>query len=86
MLEAKKMCWPCYNSEESMRISLQFPRFHLMALICHFQHLNVECLIKSGPFGYKFKVDDAPELKNADQHSLDLGLQHPRLLWSGDSP
>jgi hypothetical protein len=29
---------------------------------------------KKGPFGYKFKVDDTPDVEKADQHYFDLGL------------
>jgi hypothetical protein len=39
-----------------------------------FQHLHVDCLINSGPFGYKFKVDDTSDVEKADQHCFDLGL------------
>jgi hypothetical protein len=28
-----------------------------------FQHLHIECLINSGPFRYKFKADDTPDVK-----------------------
>jgi hypothetical protein len=39
-----------------------------------FQHMHIECLINSSPSGYKFKVDDNPDVKKADQHCFDLGL------------
>jgi hypothetical protein len=45
-------------------ISLQLFRLRLTASI---QHLHVECLINSGHFGYKFEVDYAPDVENADQ-------------------
>jgi hypothetical protein len=35
------------------------PRLHLMASI----HLHVECLIDSGPFGEKLKVDNTPDVE-----------------------
>jgi hypothetical protein len=39
-----------------------------------FQHLHLECMISSGPFGHKFEVDEHPDVEEADQHSFDLGL------------
>jgi hypothetical protein len=59
------------------------PRLRLTATI---QHLHVERLINSGPFGYKFKLDDTPDVEKVDRHCFHLGLRHPRLLWLGDSP
>jgi hypothetical protein len=39
-----------------------------------FSNLHLGYLINSGPFGYKFKVDDTPDVKKGDQHCFDLGL------------
>jgi hypothetical protein len=36
-------------------------------IIMPLQHLCVECLINSGSFGYKFKVDDTPDVEKADK-------------------
>jgi hypothetical protein len=67
-------------------ISLQLSLLasHIISML--FQHLHVECVINSGPFGYRFKLDDTPNVKKADQHCFNLGLWHPWLLWPGDSP
>jgi hypothetical protein len=37
-----------------------------------FQHLH-----NSGPFGYKFKVDDTPDVEKADQNYFECELWHP---------
>jgi hypothetical protein len=39
-------------------------------------HHHIECLINSGPFGYKCKVGDTPGVDKADQHCSFLGLSH----------
>jgi hypothetical protein len=49
-------------------------------------HLGIECVINNGPVGYKYKVDDTPDVRKAYQHCFGLGLWHLWLLWPGDSP
>jgi hypothetical protein len=39
-----------------------------------FQHLHAECLINSGPFGYKFKVVAILHVEKVAQHYFHLGL------------
>jgi hypothetical protein len=38
----------------------------------HFQHLHIECLINSGAFGNRFKMDDTPDIEKADNIVLML--------------
>jgi hypothetical protein len=54
-----------------------------LGLTVSIQHLHVECVINSGHFGYRFKVDDTADVEKADQHYLDFGLWHPWLLARG---
>jgi hypothetical protein len=49
-----------------------------------YQQLHLKCLISSGPFGYRFKVGDTPDVGKSDQHYFELGLCHPWLLLPGD--
>jgi hypothetical protein len=71
------------SAERAGAISPQLPSLAPQSNNKPFQHLHVECLINSGPFGYKLKVDDTPDVEKAEQHCLYLGLSHPWLLWPG---
>jgi hypothetical protein len=70
-LEAMNVLVRCCG-EESMSNLHSSPRLHLTASISLQDH--VECLINSGPFKYKFKVDDIPDIEKADKNCFDLGL------------
>jgi hypothetical protein len=72
-LKAKNVLAHCHG-EESMR-----DLFTTLLTCTHginkpFQHIHIECVINSGSFGYKFEVDDTPDVKKADQRYFDLGL------------
>jgi hypothetical protein len=64
----------CCHCEESMS-----DLSTTLSLVPHsinkpFQHLHIERLINSGPFGCKFKVDYTPDVEREAQHCFDLGL------------
>jgi hypothetical protein len=72
-LEAKNTPAHC-RGEESMSDLSQLSSLAPHGINKPFLHLHVECLINSGSFGYKFKVDDTSDVKKANQHCLDLEL------------
>jgi hypothetical protein len=54
----------CRGEESTSHLS---PRLRLMASTLH---LHVDCLINSGPFGYRFEVD----VEKAGQQCSDRGI------------
>jgi hypothetical protein len=72
-LKAKNLPACCHGKE-----SMSNPSTILLACTSGinkpFQNMHVECLINSGPFRYKFKVDDTPDAGKADQLYFVLGL------------
>jgi hypothetical protein len=61
------------RGEESMSNLSTTPTLAPRGINKPFQHLHVEYLINSGPFGYKFKENNTPDVEKAAQHCFDLG-------------
>jgi hypothetical protein len=57
------MCWHIVVVENQLLISPQLSSLAPHGINKPFQRLHIECLINSVPFGYKFKVDDTPDVK-----------------------
>jgi hypothetical protein len=69
------MSVPCQDEESTSDLStpiLAYPS----STNTPFQHLHVECLINSGQFGHKLKIDVTSDVEKADQHCFHLGLRY----------
>jgi hypothetical protein len=73
--------------------SPQLPSLAPHGINMHFQHLHVECLINTGLFGHRFKVDDTADIEKSrstlfwvlhfDVHGFPgLGIHHKLFLIS----
>jgi hypothetical protein len=59
------MCRRVVMMKNQWAISPQLSSFAPQGINKPFQHLHIKYLINSGPFGYKFKVDDTSDVEKA---------------------
>jgi hypothetical protein len=60
-LKAKNLTVRCCGEESTRDLSSQLSSPEPHDIDKPFQQLHVQCLINSGPLGYKFKMDDNPK-------------------------
>jgi hypothetical protein len=73
------LSWWRFN-ERSLHNS---PRLRLKATLSLFNTPIQNAWLTVAPSGYKFKVNDKPDVEKAYEHCCDLRLWHPWPVWPG---